>query len=328
MTRALSVFRHDHPVLGTLTRRLSEFVLTMLATSVIIFGSLYTVPGTPVAYLARSRDTDPTVIARITAEYHLNQPFYERYWTWLTGLLHGDLGRSLVSNETTWHLLRPRLEPTLLLVLLATVETAVFGILLGCVAGLGRRAADRTVTVLATIGVGIPSFAAAAVLISVFSVNLGWFPVSGSGTGFAGTLDHVFLPSVALAVSGLAYITRLTRSSVRQERSREYVETATAQGMPKSRIVRRHILRNAGPSMLTAIGVSFVGLMASEVVVESAFGINGVGSFLVQEVEAKDFAVVQVLVLLYVAAFMLVNMLVDLASMTIDPRIGRKLATV
>jgi peptide/nickel transport system permease protein len=317
-----------HPMLGAVARRLGEFVLTMFATSIVIFGSLYLVPGSPVAYLARGRDTDASVIARIKSQYHLNDPFYQRYWDWLTGLFRGDLGRSLVSNETTWNLLRPRLEPTLALVILATLETAVVGVILGCAAGLGRRGTDRVITVTATIGVGVPSFAAAALLISVFAVNLGWFPATGAGSGFTDILWHVFLPSVALAISGLAYVTRLTRSSVREERSREYVETATAQGMPRSSIIRRHILRNSAPSILTAIGVSFVGLMASEVVVESAFGINGIGSFLVQEVEAKDFAVVQVIVLLYVAVFMLVNTVVDLLAMAVDPRLGKQLASV
>jgi peptide/nickel transport system permease protein len=302
---------------------MAELVVTLLVTSFVIFSSLYLVPGSPLSYLAQGRNTDSTVIARITAEYHLNEPFLQRYWDWLTGLVHGDLGRSLVSKETTWNLLAPRIAPTLLLVALAALEVTIIGVILGTVAALRGKATDAGITVLATIGVGIPSFAAAAVLISVFAVTLGWFPVTGSGSGFIDQLDHAFLPSVALAISGLAYVTRLSRASVREEKSREYVETAAARGLPTSLTVRRHILRNATPSIVTAVGVTFVGLMASEVVVESAFGINGVGSLLLQSVGAKDFAIVQVIVLLYVAVFMIVNTTVDMLAMAVDPRIAR-----
>ena len=305
-------------------RRVLELLATLLMTSFVMFAALYVVPGSPIAYLTRGRATDAQTIERIKVQYDLNEPFFPRYWHWLTGLFQGHLGTSLVSNEPTWTLLQSRMTTTAMLVLLATVETVVVGVLLGVVAALSRRAIDATITIGSTIGMGIPGFAAAAALISVFAVSLGWFPLVGSGSGFFGHLDHVVLPSVALAISSVAYMTRLTRSAVREERSKEYVDTANARGLPPAQIVRRHVLRNALPSILTAGGVSFVGLMASEVVVESAFGLNGMGSLLVQSVEAKDFAVVQVLVLMYVAVFMVVNTLIDVVAMKVDPRLARE----
>jgi peptide/nickel transport system permease protein len=309
-------------MLAVVARRLVELILTLLVTSLVVFASLYLVPGSPIAYLTSGRAADAATIARINAEYDLNQPFLPRYWHWLTGLFHGDLGRSLVSNETTWQLLQPRLETTLLLVALATVETVLIGIGLGVFAALSNKGVDTAVTVGSSTGVGIPGFVAAAVLLSVFSVKLGWFPVFGNGNGFFGHLDHVFLPSIALAIASTAYMARLTRSAVREERTKEYVDMANARGLSPGQTVRRHILRNATPSILTAAGVTFVGLMASEVVVESAFGLNGMGSLLVQSVGAKDFAVVQVLVLVYVAVFMIVNTGVDLVAMRVDPRLA------
>jgi peptide/nickel transport system permease protein len=308
-------------LLAATARRIVELIVTLFVTSVVVFGALYLVPGSPIAYLVSGRSTSPGIVARVTAEYHLNQPFPQRYWGWLSGLFHGNLGRSLVSNETTWELLQPRIATTLMLVVLATLETVVVGVILGALAALRGKTVDSTITVTATVGIGIPAFAAATVLLSLFAVNLRWFPVSGNGTGFLGHLDHVFLPSVALAIASVAYVARLSRSSIREERTKEYVETAAVSGLPRSLTVR-HIIRNATPSILTAAGVTFVGLMASEVVVESAFGLNGVGSLLVQSVSAKDFAVVQVIVLLYVAVFMVVNTVVDLAAMKIDPRLA------
>jgi peptide/nickel transport system permease protein len=314
-------------MLVAVVKRLIEMVVTLLVTSLVVFSSLYLVPGSPIAYLTRGRATDAATIARVTAQYHLNEPFIPRYWTFLSGLFRGDLGQSLVYNEPTWQLIEPRLVVTLLLIALATLETVAIGVTLGAVAALTNKLSDMAIVIGATIGVGIPSFAASAVLLSVFAVNLGWFPVAGNGSGFAGNLDHVVLGSVALAISSTAYMVRLTRSAVREERSKEYVDTADARGLPSRQTVRRHILRNAAPSLLTAGGVTFIGLMASEVVVESAFGINGTGSLLVSSVGAKDFSVVQVLVLMYVAAFMIVNTVIDLVALRVDPRLAVEMAS-
>jgi len=314
-------------MLVAVVKRLTELVATLLVTSLAVFSSLYLVPGSPIAYLTRGRAADAAAIARITAQYHLNEEFFPRYWTFLSGLFHGDLGQSLVYNESTWSLIEPRLTVTLLLIALATLETVAVGVALGAVAALTGKASDMGIVIGSTIGVGIPAFAASAVLLSVFAVNLGWFPVAGNGSGLAGNLDHVVLGSVALAISSAAYMVRLTRSAVREERAKEYVDTANARGLPSGQTVRRHIMRNAAPSILTAGGVTFIGIMASEVVVESAFGINGAGSLLVSSVGAKDFSVVQVLVLMYVAAFMIVNTVIDLVALRVDPRLAIEMAT-
>jgi peptide/nickel transport system permease protein len=308
-------------LLVAIARRLSGLVATLFVTSVIVFGSLYLVPGSPISYLT-GRTISNVTVAQVTAEYHLNQPFPQRYWEWLIALLHGNFGTSLVYQQSTWQLLAPRLGSTLLLVLLSALEIVGVGTVLGIVSARRGKVVDAAITVITTIGIGVPTFAAAVVLIFVFGVTLRWFPVAGVGTGFWGTLDHVFLPSVALAISGVAYVGRLTRTAVRDEQSSEYVDTAIARGLTNSEVLRRHILRNAAPSILTAAGVSFVGVMASEVVVEGAFGVNGVGSLLISSVGLKDFAVVQFIVLLYVALFMVVNTAVDLIAMRIDPRIA------
>jgi peptide/nickel transport system permease protein len=308
-------------VSAVVAKRLLELLLTLFVASLVIFAALYVVPGGPIPYLLHGQSATPAAVARVTAEYHLDEAFIPRYLHWLGGVIHGDFGASLVYKESAWNLLKPRLEVTALLVVVAALQVWIVGALVGTVAALRRGITEAGLMSLVTIGVGIPSFVAASALISVFAVSLGWFPVSGPGSGFLGHLDHVILPATALAISGIALMGRLTRASVRHELRREYVDTATASGLTRRQTVWRHVLRNSAPPMLTAAGICFVGLMASEVVVESAFGVNGLGSLLVQSVGAKDFSVVQAIVLLYVTVFMVINTVTDLIALKIDPRL-------
>ena len=155
------------------------------------------------------------------------------------------------------------------------------------------RRTGAAITVGTSVGLATPSFVAAIILTTIFAVNLGWFPVFGAGVGFTDRLWHMTLPAVALALTWLAYVAQITKTSVRDELDREHVDTARARGMPEREIVRKHVLRNAMIPITTVSGLTIAGLLAGTVVVETAFGIAGIGSFLVQSVSAKDFAVVQ-----------------------------------
>jgi len=152
-------------------------------------------------------------------------------------------------------------------------------------------------------------------------VNLGWFPVFGAGSGFAGRLWHLTLPAIALAFAWVAYVAQITKASVREELSKEHVETARSRGIPAPLIVRRHVFRNALIPITTVAGLTVAGLIAGAVVVEQAFGLNGMGSFLVQAAGQKDFAVVQAIALLLVATFVIANAVVDLVNGLLDPRL-------
>jgi peptide/nickel transport system permease protein len=163
---------------------------------------------------------------------------------------------------------------------------------------------------------------AAIVLIWIFTLQLGWLPALGSGSGFAGQLRHLTMPAVALALSGIAYVARLTRAAANEELRREHVATARSRGIPERYVVQRHVLRNALVPITTAAGLTIAGLIAGTVVVETAFALNGLGSFLVQAVGQKDVPVVQAICLILVAAFIVVNTVVDLLYAVIDPRIG------
>jgi peptide/nickel transport system permease protein len=167
----------------------------------------------------------------------------------------------------------------------------------------------------------VPSFVAAIGLIWLFAVRLGWFPAIGSGTGLGGRIRHLALPAVALALAQLAYVARIARAASREELGREHVETARARGLAPSQIARRHVVRNAMIPILTVSGLTIAGLLATSVVVERAFNLDGLGSLLVDAVVRKDFAVVQAVSLLLVTAFVVVNTLVDLLYGVLDPRV-------
>jgi peptide/nickel transport system permease protein len=299
--------------------RLVSLVVTLAVASVAIYGALFLAPGDPATLLAGGHVT-PGVLAAIRRSEHLNQPFDERYWHWLTGVLHGNLGTSFVYRESVTTLLAGRVLNTVFLVAYASILIILGGVGLGLLAATRRRL-DTLITVGTSIGLATPSFVAAIFLITVFAVNLKWFPVFGAGTGFVDRLSHLTLPAVALALSWLAYNAQLTRAAVREELGREHVETARSRGIKERHVLTRHVLRNAMIPIATVSGLTIAGLIAGDVVVEQAFGINGLGSFLVQAALQKDFASVQAVSLLLVAAFVIVNAVVDFWSLLLDPRL-------
>jgi len=305
--------------LRLLASRLAALAVTLLAASIVIYGALYLAPGDPATLLAGGHAT-PAVLAAIARQEHLNQPFFVRYWDWLTGVLHGNLGESFLYREQVTSLIAGRVLNTVFLVAYASVVIIVGGVALGLVAALRRRA-GVAITVGTSIGMAMPSFVAAIILITIFAVNLKWLPVFGAGTGFTGRLSHLTLPAIALALSWLAFTAQLTRAAVREELGREHVQTAHSRGIRERRVVWRHVVRNAMIPISTVSGLTVAGLIAGDVVIEQAFSINGLGSFLVQSVLDKDFASVQAVALILVAAFVIVNGIVDFWSLLLDPRL-------
>jgi peptide/nickel transport system permease protein len=310
--------------IGLVGSRLVSLVVTLLVASVAIYGALYLAPGDPATLLAGGHAT-PSLIASIARQEHLNQPFVVRYWDWLDGVLHGNLGESFLYKQPVASLIAGRVLNTLFLVAYAAILIIVGGVALGLLAALRRRT-GVAITVGTSIGLATPSFVAAIILITIFAVNLKWFPVFGAGTGFAGRLSHLTLPAIALALSWLAYTAQLTRAAVHEELGREHVETAHSRGIRERRVVWRHVFRNAMIPITTVSGLTVAGLIAGDVVVEQAFGINGLGSFLVQSTLDKDFASVQAVALILVTAFVVINAIVDLWSLALDPRLRARAA--
>ncbi|WP_369229445.1 ABC transporter permease [Streptomyces sp. R21] len=304
-------------------RRLLAMGATLLVTSFLVFSSLYVAPGDPVSFLVRGRSPSPAELAAIRRQFGFDQPFFVRYWHWLEGVLHGDFGRSYLFHQSVGEVISSRLPASLLLVGVSTLLIAVVGIGAGALGALRRGTrTDKGVLLLVTVGAAVPSFAAAIVLRSVFGVRLGWFPTVGNGSGVLDQLQHVALPAVALSVTFMALVTRVTRTAMLDELGREHVEVALSRGTPRWSVLRRHVFRNALGPIVTVSGLLVSGMLVSTAIVETAFGMSGIGSLLVKCVDQLDFQVVQALVLLVVAVFVVVNTLVDLLYPLIDPRVA------
>jgi peptide/nickel transport system permease protein len=304
-----------------LARRLAMLVASLLVASFVIFGAVYLAPGNVISALAGGRALPRASVDVLEARYHLNSPFITQYWYWLTNALHGNLGISIILRENVSALIASRIWTTAGLVLYASVIILLFGIGLGVLAGLKPGFFDTSTVVVSAVSAAIPAFVAAIVLIFLFAVKLTWFPATGNGTDLVNNIRHFTLPAIALAISSLAVVARVTRAAVREESQREHVQTALSRGIPPRQLVRRHILRNAAIPVTTISGITIASLIAIAAVVEVAFGLNGLGAYLVQSAQDKDLAVVQGISLVLVTAFVVVNVLVDVLYAVIDPRV-------
>lgn len=306
-------------VVGT---RIGGMLLTLLIASMVIFGALYVAPGSPLTYLTHGRSMPKSAIADLKHQYRLDEPLPAQYWHWLTSALHGDFGKSIIFRDDVSSLLEPRAVNTIALIAVSAVVIIVLGLGIGIFAGLRPGRTSSALIGLSTIGMAIPSFVVAVVLTLIFAVDLRWFPAFSSGSGFGDRLYHLVLPATALALSSVAFVSRLTQTAVQHELGADHVQTAMSRGLPYRAVVRKHVLRNAGIPMLTVSGLTVAGLIASSVVVEQVFQLNGLGSYLVSAVQQKDFPVVQAICLIYVMAFIVLNTVIDLAYSLLDPRIG------
>jgi len=291
---------------------------TVLASSFVLFAALSLAPGDPVSLLLGTKSTEQARAAK-RAELGLDDPLLVRYWHWLTDALHGRFGTSFTYREDVTTLLGPRLETTLLLVLMAAVLIVAVGIALGVLGGVSDRWRP-VVNFASSLGIAVPTFVAASVLISVFAVQLGWFPTYGAGSGLVDNIRHLVLPAIALSVGYGAYVTQLTVAAVHEEAGKEHVLTSRGRGIPHRMVLRRHVLRNAALPVLTASGLAVAGLVAGALVVEQAFGIDGIGSLLVKSVSGKDYPVVMAVSLIIVVVFVVVTTLIDVAQVLLDPR--------
>lgn len=313
-------------ILRFVLARVVGLLATLFVASLVVFGALFAAPGSPLTFLTHGRTMTPEAIASIKAQYHLDDPLWQQYLRWLGGAVHGDFGTSIIYHQPVSSLVGSRALVTTLLVLMAAVIVLVLGLAIGTLAGLKPGWLSRSAMAAATAAMAVPTFVGAVVLIVVFAVDLGWFPVFGAGNGGADKVYHLVLPSIALALASVAFVARLAQTAIRAELSADHVQTAISRGLPRGVVVRRHVIRNAAMPVLTVAGLTIAGLIAGSVVVEQVFQLGGLGQFLVGSVQQKDFPVVQAICLMYVAAFIVLNTLIDIAYTLLDPRvsIGKK----
>lgn len=306
--------------------RLAATVVLLVVVSFLVFSLLHLAPGDPARNLLGPRAATPELLARLRARYHLDQPFLTQYARWIGEVLRGDLGRSIRGDLRVTTLLAQRAGLTFHLAAMAFVLTVGVAVPLGVSAAwrAGSRF-DRTVSAISIVGVGAPTFAIGLVLLYVFGVWLGAFPVYGSGEGFLDRTWHLALPAITLATGIGAFVFKLTRTAVLGELRQDYVTFAEGRGLPRAR-VRRIVLRNALVPVVTSLGLLFAFLFGGTVLVEYTFAVQGLGSLLAASIAFKDIPVVQAITLAVAAVIALTALAVDLLYFAVDPRIRKRAA--
>ncbi|HEY9382212.1 MAG TPA: ABC transporter permease [Gemmatimonadales bacterium] len=311
-----------------LLQRLAAMVLTLLGVSLLVFGMMRLIPGTVVEQLlGQAAMSSPEVVASFRRFFGLDQPLHVQYLGWLGGLLHGDLGVSWLSGRPVLGLFLERLPISAELAVLAVAWSLLLGIPLGTASAMWRGGLrDSAIRVGATLGLSLPAFWQGAVLILLFSLYLGWMPSLQwvpLSQSLAGNLAIMALPALTLGTATAAMITRMSRSSMLDVLGCEYVRTARAKGVPERRVTFHHALRNALIPVVTVAGVQLGYIVGGIVVVEDVFTLPGVGRLLLDAIFQRDYPVVQGVILILAAAFMTLNLAVDLLYALIDPRLRR-----
>ena len=296
----------------------------MGVVAIFVFSLLYITPGDPAAVIAGDIATAED-IARIHHQLGLDEPFLWRFGGWLWGVLRGDLGISIFTNLPVAQLIGQRLEPTLALTTTALLVTVIFAIPLGVIAAwkVGTWI-DRGVMIFAVIGFSLPAFVLAYLLILAFSIELDWLPVQGYVSireGFAPFIQHLILPSIALGLIYGALIARITRASMLEVLSQDYIRTAQAKGLANETVLVRHALKNAAVPIVTVIGIGIALLISGVIVTETVFAIPGIGRLTVDAILRRDYPIIQGVILLFSAAYVLVNLAVDISYTLLDPRV-------
>jgi len=305
-------------------RRIFATVPVMAVVGIFVFLLLHLTPGDPAAVIAGDY-ASPADIARIREKLGLNEPIHVQFGTWLWHILQGDLGISIFSNLPVSHLIAQRLEPTLALSLATTVIAVLVSIPLGVLAAWKAGSLiDRLTMLIAVFGFSVPVFVIGYILMYIFAIELKWFPVQGYvpiREGLLPFLRSIALPSLALALLYTALIARITRASVLEVLTEDYIRTAHAKGLSSDVVLMRHALKNAAVPIVTIIGIGVALLIGGVVVTESVFNIPGLGRLTVDSILRRDYPIIQAIILVFAGVYVMINLLVDIAYTFLDPRI-------
>jgi peptide/nickel transport system permease protein len=311
-------------MLREVVRRLMAAIPVMGVVAIAVFGLLHVTPGDPAVIIAGDYATSDD-IARIRAKLGLDRPFLTQVGLWLGQVARGDLGTSIFSGLAVTTLIGQRAEATIALTVFALLISVGIGVPLGVLAAWKQGSwIDRLVMVFAVSGFSMPVFWLGFVLVYVFAISFGWLPVQGYvsfRTGFWPFLRHLILPALTLSVVYLALIARMTRASMIGVLSEDYVRTAFAKGLAPRRVLVRHALKNASLPVVTIIGIGFALLIGGAVVTESVFAIPGLGRLTVDAIVRRDYPIIQGVVLLISGVYVLINLVIDILYVVLDPRI-------
>ncbi|MFD1984558.1 ABC transporter permease [Mesorhizobium newzealandense] len=305
-------------------RRIVSTVAVMAMVGIFVFLLLRLAPGDPAAIIAGNKGT-PAMIAGIREQLGLNDPLPVQFVHWAFNILRGDFGTSIFTGQPVLQLISQRLEPTISLSTLTMILSVTVGVSFGVLAAWRTGGlVDRILTAFATLGFSVPVFVVGFFLIYLFATTTHWLPVQGYQPidhGFGPWLVHVILPTVTLSLGYIAFIARITRASMLEILSEDYMRTAAAKGASSYAMLFHHALKNAGIPILTVIGLSFAGLIGGVVITETVFNIPGAGRLVVDAIHNRDYPVIQGVLILVSGLYVLINLAVDLSYTLVDPRI-------
>ena len=310
-----------------ITRRAVEAIPVLFFASIIIFSMLRLIPG-DAAVMIGGEDATAEDIAIIRAELGIDKPLPVQYFSWLGNLFTGAFGTSFITSRSVGSLIAAKLPATLELATAAYLLALLVGIPFGIIAGLKPRSPwDYSLAGFTMIGVGIPNFFFGIIVLLIFSVKLGWLPAAGRADFFEDpilAIRKLTLPTIALGFTFAAILARFTRSSIMDVMGEDYIRTARSKGVAERRVVTKHALRNGLIPLVTVVGLQVGRLLAGALIIEIVFAWPGIGGLIVSSIRDRDYLVLQTLLMFLVGGFIIVNLLVDMAYLIIDPRLRSK----
>ncbi|MCP4383119.1 MAG: ABC transporter permease [Hyphomicrobiales bacterium] len=299
-----------------------QIIPVLIGVSIITFVLIRSIPGDPVRVLLGPR-AKPSIIAAVREQYGLDEPMVFQYFYFIWNLLHGEMGRSIIYRAPVLEVVAERLAPTVFLLTYALVLTIILALVLAISAARNQgRLPDHLIRMFCTAGLGLPAFWLGIILIMVFSVGLGLFPVSGYGETFLEHLHHLFLPALTIAIALAPVLTRNLRATLIDQTESGYVQTARARGMSEKALFYRHVLPNSLVPTVNLLGVAFSWLIGGTVVVETVYSIPGMGQLMVSSIFSRDYLLVQGVTLVFALGIILTNFIVDVVNVALDPRIN------
>jgi|SRR5690625_4778986 len=311
-------------MLSYIVKRILSAIPVLLVVSIVIFLIIHITPGNPASVILGEEAT-PAQIAELEESLGLNLPIHQQYFSWMAGVFQGDLGTSYFMNAPVTNAIANSIVPTISLAIFAQIISLFIAIPIGVLAANKRGSlTDSSMMVFALLGMSIPSFLLALLLVLLFGVQLGWLPVAGFRPLSEGLLIHLqylILPAVSLGAIQAALIARMTRSSMLEVLNMNYIKSARAKGVKNFSLILKHAFRNALLPILTVVGGTFGTLITGAVVVETVFNIPGIGQLVINSIERRDFAVIQGVVLFITVVYIFLNLIIDILYGMIDPRV-------
>ena len=300
-------------------------VLVLAVVSVLIFAMVRITPSDPIASMTGDKAVSEETKEALRLHFHLDKSPVEQYFIWITGIFRGDLGESYQYRQDVGALIAQRIGTTLGLVVLSGVLAVVIAVPVGVISAVKRNTwVDKLLSILTLFFVASPVFLTAIVLMLVFANYLQLFPPYGTGTGLWDSLYHMALPSLALAMNMVALTSRITRTTMIEQLTSDYIRTATAKGIPRRRVIVTYALKNALIPVITVASIQIGSMLVGAVLVESVFAMGGLGDLLISGIKAADYPLVQSITLLMVFVFLCINLIVDIFYAVLDPRIRMK----